>query len=75
MMGYVVVAAGAAIIIVLSYLIWDKRYKSGSEEIPAGFERTDEVNIDPVTKVKTRVYYNAGTGERMYLVEKTGGNA
>jgi hypothetical protein len=42
----------------------------GREKVPAGFEKTDEINIDPVTNEKTRVYYNPQTGERFYKKEK-----
>ncbi|WP_211284553.1 hypothetical protein [Rummeliibacillus pycnus] len=56
--------------ILLGYFIYDKRYKSNREtKIPAGFELTEEVNLDPVTGEKTRVYYNPNTGERFYKKE------
>jgi hypothetical protein len=34
--------------------------------VPHGFVRTDEVNIDPTTGVRQRVWYNPYTGERYY---------
>jgi len=58
------------VIIILSVLFYDKRYKKRkSEVIPNGFIRTEEVNVDPVTNEKQRVYYNPDTGERIYIRE------
>ncbi|NOU98572.1 hypothetical protein [Paenibacillus planticolens] len=58
------------IIIVLSVLVYDKRYKKRkSGVIPNGFIRTEEVSVDPVTHEKQRVYYNPDTGERIYIRE------
>jgi hypothetical protein len=56
---------------VLSWLFWDKRYGSGKrgQAVPNGFERTEEVNIDPTTGKRERVYYNPQTGERIYISE------
>ncbi|MFJ8261977.1 hypothetical protein ACIQ4I_08500 [Rummeliibacillus sp. NPDC094406] len=57
--------------ILLGYFVYDKRYKNNNEtKAPAGFELTNEVNLDPVTGEKTRVYYNPKTGERFYRKEK-----
>ncbi|MGE5416603.1 MAG: hypothetical protein ACM3UZ_07560 [Acidobacteriota bacterium] len=62
---------GALIIALLSWFIWDKRYRNnGQRELPPGFEKTDEVSIDPVDGKKQRVYYNSETGERHYIDEK-----
>ncbi|MGE7933700.1 hypothetical protein [Viridibacillus arvi] len=56
--------------ILLGYFIYDKRYKRNhGNKIPKGFEITNEVNLDPVTGEKIRVYYNAETGERFYRKE------
>jgi hypothetical protein len=38
-------------------------------EIPPGFERTEELFIDPTNKKKYRVYYNAADGSRFYYEE------
>ncbi|HWI50138.1 MAG TPA: hypothetical protein VNU45_18155 [Rummeliibacillus sp.] len=57
--------------ILLGYFVYDKRYKNNNGlKVPTGFELTNEVNIDPVTGEKTRVYYNPKTGERFYRKEK-----
>lgn len=59
------------ICVLLGYFIYDKRYKrSNRMEVPKGFEKTDEVSLDPVTGEKIRVYYNTETGERFYKKEK-----
>lgn len=56
--------------ILLGYFIYDKRFRRNhGTKVAVGFERTEEVNIDPVTGEKTRVYYNAKTGERFYKKE------
>ncbi|MGG0666667.1 hypothetical protein ABE042_21550 [Viridibacillus arvi] len=56
--------------ILLGYFIFDKRYKRNhGKKVPKGFEVTNEVNLDPVTGEKIRVYYNAETGERFYRKE------
>lgn len=47
----------------------DKRYKTSTGVLPEGFEPTEEVSIDPVSLVKTRVYVNPKTGERLYIEE------
>lgn len=58
------------VIILLSVLFYDKRYKKRkSGFIPKGFIRTEEVSVDPVTHEKQRVYYNPDTGERIYINE------
>lgn len=48
----------------------DKRYKVNNDELSKDFEPTQEVSIDPVTKVRNRVYVNPKTGERRYIEEK-----
>jgi glycerol uptake facilitator-like aquaporin len=68
---YLLQFIGAIICILLGYFIYDKRFrKNHGEQVPKGFERTDEVNIDPVLGEKTRVYFNPDTGERFYKKEK-----
>ncbi|MBM7649240.1 hypothetical protein JOC78_002193 [Bacillus ectoiniformans] len=64
--------AGQVILLAVLILIsrfTDKRYKSSESEIPAGFVKTDEVSIDPISGEKTRVFYNELTGERIYIKE------
>jgi hypothetical protein len=56
--------------ILLGYFKFDKRYKRNhGKKVPKGFEVTNEVNLDPVTGEKIRVYYNTETGERFYRKE------
>jgi hypothetical protein len=52
----------------------DKRYKPNEGPLPADFKPTQEVSIDPVSKVLTRVYVHSGTGERRYVEEKAKAN-
>jgi len=57
-------------ILILSYMIWDKRYRNNQGySIPEGFEKTDEITIDPNDGKRLRVYYNENTGERFYHEE------
>lgn len=57
--------------LLLGYFVYDKRYnRNHGLDVPNGFHSTEEINIDPVTGVKTRVYYNPDTGERFYKKEK-----
>lgn len=69
---YVILEIVAVLVcILLGYFVYDKRYKNKNGlKVPTGFEITNEVNLDPVTGEKTRVYYNPKTGERFYRKEK-----
>ncbi|WP_223592459.1 hypothetical protein [Neobacillus bataviensis] len=58
------------ILIFLSWLIWDRRFKAKhGKQIPKGFVRTNEVSIDPTTNKRLVVYYNPETGDRFYKEE------
>lgn len=56
---------------ILSWFIWDKRFKSKQQsvQVPAGFQKTDEIFIDPTTNKRISVYYNPITAERFYKDE------
>ncbi|WP_433944180.1 hypothetical protein [Paenibacillus sp. SN-8-1] len=57
--------------ILLGYFIYDKRFnRNHGVKVPNGYQSTEEINIDPVTGEKTRVYYNPVTGERFYKKDK-----
>lgn len=58
------------LLLFVSYLYFDKRYKKPEQEIPVGYIRTEEVSIDPMTNEKQRVYYHPETGRRIYIKEK-----
>lgn len=59
-----------AVIALLSWFIFDKRFKmANNNEIPKGYEKTEELFIDPTNKKKYRVYYNAADGSRYYYEE------
>jgi hypothetical protein len=67
---YVVLGGIAVIIVVISLGFVDRRYhKNHGQQIPKGFERTEEVTIDPKNNKKFRVYYNEKTGQRFYHEE------
>lgn len=67
---YVFVEVGLIIFAVISYVFLDKRYrKNHGTNIPAGFEKTEEVTIEPRSGKRLRVYYNPATGERFYHEE------
>ena len=67
---YILITIASVIIIILSYIVWDKRFKSNKTiHIPPGFEKTDEVFIDPTTNRRISVYYNPNTAERFYKDE------
>ena len=56
----------------ISFVILDKRYrKNHGIDIPEGFEKTEEITIDPSDGRRLRVYYNSRTGERFYHEEKS----
>ncbi|WCK56727.1 hypothetical protein PP175_04585 [Aneurinibacillus sp. Ricciae_BoGa-3] len=64
------IIAGVLLLAILSWFVWDRQYKnSQGTEIPSGYVYTDEVNIDPVSGRRTRVYYNPRTGDRFYKEE------
>jgi len=70
--GYYLLSAIIVIIcVLLGYFIYDKRFnRNHGMNVPNGFQPTEEINIDPVTGGKTRVYYNPDTGDRFYKKEK-----
>lgn len=63
----ILIYGGFLIIALLSWFIWDKRYRRNHvTDIPKGYVATDEVFIDPVNGKKLRVYYDPQTGNRFY---------
>ena len=68
---YILVQIGIVIFAVIGFVIWDKRYrKNQGLDVPEGFDKTEEITIDPSDGRKLRVYYNSRTGERFYHEEK-----
>lgn len=68
--AYAFVDLGILIFIIISVVFLDKRYrKNHGLNIPEGFEKTEEVTIDPSNGKKFRIYYNPNTGERFYHEE------
>ena len=69
---YILLQLGLVVFAVISLLIWDKRYrKNHGSNVPAGFEKTEEVTIDPNNGKRFRVYYNPKTGVRFYHEESS----
>lgn len=68
---YIAEFLAVIVCILLGYFIYDKRFnKNHGLKVPNGFVSTEEINLDPVTGEKMRVYYNPETGERFYRKEK-----
>ncbi|MEN6391682.1 MAG: hypothetical protein ABFD04_14815 [Syntrophomonas sp.] len=66
MINYLV-GCSFVIIALLSWFIWDKRYRiNHGTEVPKGYILTTEVFIDPVSGNELKVYYDPKTGERFY---------
>jgi hypothetical protein len=66
----VVVILLGLIIILAAFAVtaWQRQRRAQSGgQVPRGFQRTDEVVIDPTTGARQRVWYNPRTGERLYL--------
>jgi len=58
---------GFIVIALLSWFIWDKRYrKNHGTEVPQGYILTPEVFIDPISGKELKVYYDPKTGDRFY---------
>ena len=69
---YILVQIGIVVFAIIGFVIWDKRYrKNHGLNVPDGFEKTDEITIDPSDGRRLRVYYNRKTGERFYHEEKS----
>jgi len=69
---YFLIQMCIVILAVISFIIWDKRYrKNHGLDVPEGFEKTEEITIDPSDGRRLRVYYNSRTGERFYHEEKS----
>jgi hypothetical protein len=66
--------AGFLVLLLLSWLIFDKRYKKREDAASMGkpsngYLHTSEAFNDPKDGLKYRVYYNPRTGEREYIRE------
>jgi hypothetical protein len=62
--GWVVIVV-VVVGIVIALFGWD-RYRGNRKRAEVGAQPTDEVFIDPNSGKRTRVWYNAATGEREY---------
>lgn len=67
---YIFFQLGFIIFAVISSITGDKRYKAKpGSKILLGFEKTDEITVDPNNGKRFRVYYNPSNGERVYHEE------
>ncbi|AGK96835.1 hypothetical protein [Clostridium pasteurianum] len=67
---YILIQLFIIIFAVISLLVWDKRYKKNhGSDVPVGFEKTEEIIVDPNNGKRFRIYYNPNTGERFYHEE------
>jgi hypothetical protein len=67
---YFLLEISILVIIVIASIIWDRRYKAKHKlDAYIGFERTEEVTVDPNNNKRFRVYYNPDTGKRLYKEE------
>jgi hypothetical protein len=63
---YVVVGLAVLIAIVMSFFV----RRHGESSVPAdGWQRTDEVFVDPSTGRRMRVWLDPGDGSRHYVAE------
>jgi len=70
-MSFLLIYIVLFISIIIASLIWGQRYiKNHGSTVPPGFEKTEEINIDPSNGKRFRIYYNDKTGERFYCEEK-----
>ena len=68
---YIIIEISIVILAIIGFVFLDKRYrKNHGLDVPEGFEKTNEVTIDPSNGRRLRVYYNSKTGERFYHEEK-----
>jgi hypothetical protein len=66
-MAILLIYGGLFVIALLSWFIWDKRYRMNhGADIPKGYLPTPEVFIDPISGKKLKVYYNPQSGDRFY---------
>ncbi|MCL6548480.1 MAG: hypothetical protein K6T30_06190 [Alicyclobacillus sp.] len=63
---FMALLAGVAVVITRAQRTARTR-RTGS--VPPGFQPTDEVVVDPTTRVRQRVWYHPLTGQRIYCPE------
>lgn len=70
---YFVLEIGIVAVAVVTTLFKRRRRRQrmrDKDSPPPGFVLTDEVNIDPTTGIRQRIWYNPATGERVYIRER-----
>ena len=64
----VYVVVGIAILVAIGWSFFVRRH--GESQLPAeGWQRTDEVFVDPSTNRRMRVWVDPGDGSRHYVAE------
>lgn len=64
----------AIVVVAVGTTLWARRRRLRARDPRSleGFERTDEVTVDPTTGIRQRVWYDPRSGERRYLREDDG---
>ena len=66
----IVILVGLVCIAIITIFLSRRYLKNHGSKIPPGFEKTEEISIEPKDGKRLRVYFNNQTGERFYLEEK-----
>ena len=68
LLGAVYVVVGAAVLVAIVWSFFLRRH--GESQLPAeGWQRTDEVFVDPTTNRRMRVWLDPRDGSRHYVAE------
>ena len=68
LLGAVYVLVGAAVLVAIVWSFFLRRH--GESQLPAeGWQRTDEVFVDPTTNRRMRVWLDPRDGSRHYVAE------
>ena len=68
LLGVVYVVVGAAVLVAIVWSFFLRRH--GESQVPAdGWQRTDEVFVDPTTNRRMRVWLDPRDGSRHYVAE------
>jgi hypothetical protein len=69
LLGAVYVVVGIAVLVAIVWSFFVRRH--GESALPAeGWQRTDEVFVDPTTNRRMRVWFDPRDGSRHYVAER-----